>query len=889
MQTKKKLLLRRTRMLQFALTLFVIGSGFLTSCSQTVLPYQDTSLSFEERAADLVSRMTLEEKVSQMVHDAPAIEHLGIPEYDWWNECLHGVGRAGLATVYPQAIGMSAMWDNEHMFNVATAISDEARAKHHDFAARDKRGRYQGLTFWTPNINIFRDPRWGRGMETYGEDPYLSGELGVDFIKGLQGDDERYFKLIATAKHFVVHSGPEPLRHKFDAVSSDYDMVETYLPHFKKTVQEGHVYSVMCAYNRLHGEACCGSKYVENLLRVDWGFDGYIVSDCWAIRDFFNPGDHEVASNVEEASAMAVKAGTDLNCGDSYPALVKAVQDGLITEEEIDVSVTRLMLARMKLGMFDPASMVSYANISYSVVDSKENAELALETARKSMVLLKNEKSVLPFSKSVDKVAVIGPNAHNADVLLANYNGYPSNPKTPFVGISEKLPNAEVQYALGSSWAENFPYLEPIDGRFLFTDSSLSESGVKAQYYSNNDLSGDPIYEGVDENINFVWWENEPKPGVSNDLFSVRWTGVLVPPISGDYYLGGDGFTDYNIYLNDSLLVGRNDVHHPREKYKKTYLEKDNIYNIRFEYRQKKSTYPLAKLLWEIPGRNLKNEAVELASQSDLVVLCMGLSALLEGEEMDVEVPGFLGGDRTDIALPKVQTDLIKAIMKLNKPTVLVLLNGSAVAFNWEADNVPAILEAWYPGQAGGTAIADVLFGDYNPAGRLPLTFYKSTDQLPPFEDYSMKGRTYRYFDGNPLYEFGFGLSYTSFTYGNMQVVEEIMADETVQVSVEVTNSGDRDGDEVVQLYLTHPTNDYSPLRSLQGFQRIHLKAGETKEVTFELKPEQLALFHPDYGKVVYAGPVDIYVGGKQPDATSLKSGNVVSKRLKIEGEFVCP
>lgn len=887
MKTKWKFMLRRTFAMQIVLSLFVLGAGLFTSCVKTVLPYQNTSLSFEERAADLVSRMTLEEKISQMVHDAPAIERLGVHEYDWWNECLHGVGRAGLATVYPQAIGMSAMWDNQQMFTIATAISDEARAKHHDFAAQGKRARYQGLTYWTPNINIFRDPRWGRGMETYGEDPYLSGELAIDFIKGLQGDDERYFKLIATAKHFVVHSGPEPERHKFNAIPRDYDLVETYLPHFKRAIQESDVYSVMCAYNRLNGEACCGSKYVENLLRVDWGFKGYIVSDCWAVRDFFNPGDHEVASTMEEASAMAVKAGTDLNCGDSYPALLEAVKQGLITEEEIDVSVTRLMLARMRLGMFDPESMVPYANIPYSVVDSKENAELSLETARKSMVLLKNENT-LPFNKNVNKVAVIGPNANNVDVLLGNYNGYPSNPKTPFVGIAEKLPNADVQYALGTSWTEGFPYLEPVEAQYLFTDESMAQSGLKAEYFNNSDLDGTPDYEGVDENVSFAWWTNEPQKGISNDNFSVRWTGVIVPPVSGNYFLGGDGFTDYNIYLNDEILVGSRDVHHPRTKYKEVYLEKGKPYNIKFEYRQMKSTYPMAKLHWEIPGKNLKQQAIDLASKSDIVVLCMGLTPLLEGEEMDVKVPGFLGGDRTDISLPKVQTDLIKSIVALNKPTVLVLLNGSALAFNWEAQNVPAIVEAWYPGQAGGTAIADVLFGDYNPAGRLPLTFYKSTDQLPPFEDYSMSGRTYKYFEGEPLYEFGYGLSYTSFAYSNMKMKNEINADEGLQVSVDVTNSGDIDGDEVVQLYVTHPDNEYSPLRSLQGFQRINLKAGETKTVTFDLTPEQLALYHPQYGKMVYEGAVTLCVGGKQPDAASLKQGKVVSNKINIKGEYVC-
>lgn len=868
----------------FTVSFFLV---FLPSCRDSSLPYQNTDLSFEERAKDLVSRMTLEEKVSQMLHEASAIERLGVPEYNWWNECLHGVGRAGLATVFPQAIGMSAMWDDEQMFRIATAISDEARAKHHNYISQNRRGYYQGLTFWTPNINIFRDPRWGRGMETYGEDPYLAGELAVDFIKGLQGNDEKYLKLVATAKHFVVHSGPESSRHKFNAVPSDYDLYETYLPHFKKVVQEADVYSVMCAYNRLNDQPCCGSQYVDSLLRIDWGFKGYMVSDCWAVRDFFNPGDHEVVATVVEASAKAVKGGTDLNCGNSYGALVDAVKQGLITEAEIDRSVTRLMLARMKLGMFDPPASVPFSSIPYSVVDSKEHQELALESARKSMVLLKNQNKILPFSKSVNKVAVIGPNANNKEVLLANYNGFPTNPKTPFAGICDKLPNSEVTFALGSSWAEGIPYLETIEKQYLYTDSTLSQNGLMATYYNNSEFEGNPAYSGVDDQIDFIWWTNEPQPGISNDTFSVHWSGVLVPPVSGYYYLGGDGFSGYSVYLSDSILVSNEHIHHSGVQCQKVYLEKDSCYQLSFDYKQNKSTYPMARLQWEVPGRNLKKEAVDLAAGSDVVVLCMGLSALLEGEEMDVDIPGFLGGDRTDISLPSVQTELIKAVMALGKPTVLVLLNGSSLAFNWEAENVPAILEAWYPGQAGGTAIADILFGDYNPSGRLPVTFYRDVTQLPSFEDYSMMGRTYKYFQGKPLYEFGFGLSYSSFEYTNLQVKETVMADETFEVSVEVTNTGDRDGDEVLQLYLSFPEKENAPLHTLQGFKRVFLKSNETRTVKFVLKPEQLALYHPDYHKAVYAGVVNVFVGGKQPDNKAIAEGQVVKGQFTVQGDAV--
>lgn len=858
------------------------------SCTNDRLPYLNTDLSFEERADDLVARMTLEEKVGQMVHEAPAIERLGIPEYNWWNECLHGVGRAGLATVFPQAIGMAAMWDDDQMFKIASVISDEARAKHHEFLRQGKRGYYQGLTFWSPNINIFRDPRWGRGMETYGEDPYLTGELAVQFIKGLQGDDPKYLKLIATAKHFVVHSGPEPDRHRFNVHPSQRDFIETYAPHFRKTVEEAGVYSVMCAYNRLNDEPCCGSKFLNDLLRKEWGFEGYMVSDCGAILDFYHMNAHKVASYDEEASVMAVEGGTDLNCGETYSALIKAVRKGLIDEKEIDRSVRRLMVARMKLGMFDPPSLVPFANIPISVVHSESHRLTSLEAARKSMVLLKNENNLLPLGKNIQSVAVIGPNAHNTDVLLANYNGFSPNLVTPYEGIQAKLPHARVRYAQGSGWVEGFPMMQPIADSFLFTDGSLQNNGLKAEYFNNANFEGEPVFTGVDRMVDFVWWNKDPKPGVGNDAFSVRWSGFLVPKVSGDYHLGADGFSSYVLYLDDEPLVSRESVHRPEMNYQTVHLKAGKTYKIRLEYRQQQSPYPMARLVWDQPGKNLKAEALDLAQKSDVVVLCMGLSPLLEGEEMSVQVPGFNGGDRTDIALPAVQADLIRSVMALQKPTVLVLLNGSALAINPEANQLPAILEAWYPGQEGGTAIADVLFGDYNPAGRLPVTFYASTDQLPPFGDYSMEGRTYKYFRGKPLFPFGYGLSYTTFAYGALEVPDEVMADEGVELSVQVTNTGNLDGEEVVQLYLTHLDQMQAPLRSLQGFKRVFLKAGESKTVTFSLEPEQFGLYHPQYNKVVYPGAVVISVGGSQPGWANTEDGTLVEKIIAVRGEYNC-
>jgi beta-glucosidase len=874
---------KRTNYLTYFIIIF---SLVFFRCSKPAEPYLNTKLSFEERAEDLLSRLTLEEKVSLMRYDSPGIERLGIPAYNWWNECLHGVARSGLATVFPQAIGMAAMWDAEEMFAIATAISDEARAKHHDYASKGKRGIYQGLTFWSPNINIFRDPRWGRGMETYGEDPYLTAETAIPFIKGLQGDDPKYLKLVATVKHFAAHSGPESVRHSFDVYPSDYDLADTYFPHFMRSIREADVYSVMCAYQRFKGEPCCGSKYLEDLLRNKWGLKGYIVSDCGAISDFYRKDAHHIVNTPEEAAAKAVEAGTDLNCGNTYyPHLIEAVKKQLITEAEIDVSVKRLLVARMKLGMFDSDKAVKYTQIPLSVVDCEKHRELALEAARKSIVLLKNDNDILPFSKGVKKVAVIGPNADNEEVLLGNYNGYPSVRITPLKGIREKLPDAEVGYALGCRLADGFPYLEVIPAACFYTDASRQTKGLTAEYFDNAQLEGTSKHMRIDDHIDFEWWTSAPFADMQYDRFSVRWKGVLVPPVSGEYALGGEAFSGFKLMLDGKVLTFGQSGHHAKKGYERITLEKGKPYEIEVEYIQNDTEYPHVRILWEVPGKNLKQEAVNLAEASDVVVLCMGLSPSLEGEEMNVSIDGFYKGDRTDINLPRIQTDLMKEIVKQGKPTVLVLLNGSALAVNWENENIPAILEAWYPGQSGGTAIADVIFGDYNPSGRLPVTFYRDIDQLPPFGDYDMKGRTYRYFEGQPLYEFGYGLSYTTFKYNFKSIPSSVQAGENIPVSVEVSNTGDKDGDEVVQLYVSLPESELrKPIRSLQGFKRIHLKAGETRTVEFVLQPQQFAGRDEENIPLVEAGNVLISVGGKQPDERSLASGNVIQKSVEIRG-----
>lgn len=864
----------------------------VTSCNnknskEDLTPQKNTDTpNFEQKAKELVSSMTLEEKVSQMSYESPAIERLNIPEYNWWNECLHGVGRAGKATVFPQAIGLAAMFDKNQMSKISEIISDEARAKHHEFASRGKRGIYQGLTYWTPNINIFRDPRWGRGMETYGEDPFLAGELAVRFIKGLQGDDPDYLKLVATAKHFAVHSGPEADRHSFNATPSPQDFLNTYSPHFEKVVKEAGVYSIMCAYNSYNGQPCCGNQELSSLLRDDWGFEGYIVSDCWAIRDFYDEGAHEISADAKEASAVAVKAGTDLNCGNSYPSLVAAVNDGLISEEELDVSLERLVVARLKLGLFAPEGAVKYENISYDVVDSEMHRLAALETARKSMVLLKNENNILPLDKNkIRKIAVIGSNADDLEVLLGNYNGYPSEPITPLTGIQQKLPNAEVSYAIGCKLAEGLPVFEATPSSVLFTDNSLKTNGLNAEYFDNIAFEGTPKHTRVDKTVDFTWRTTPPFEDMSYDTYSVRWTGTLSVDKTGSYALGGEAFSSMKLFLDDKLLISRDDVHHPKKIYEYVTLEANKKYNISFECVQNNTEHSIMRLLWESPKDNLQEEALAIANDADAVILCMGISPLLEGEEMKVKVDGFSGGDRVNTKLPKTQADLIKKIQALGKPTILVLLNGSALSINWENENVPAILEAWYPGQAGGTAIADVIFGDYNPAGRLPVTFYKDINDIPEFSDYDMRGKTYRYFKGDPLYEFGYGLSYTSFKYSNLKMPETIESGKDFTVEVDVENSGDLKGEEVIQLYIQNPNADeFNPHKSLASFERVSFNSGEKTTLKFKIKNDQLAVINNEGKKIIKPGSYIISVGGAQPSEARIQNKAVLSKTLNVSG-----
>jgi beta-glucosidase len=718
--------------------------------------YKNYNKPIDERVEDLLNKMTLEEKISQMIYSSKAIERLDVPAYNWWNEALHGVANAGIATVFPQAIGMGASFDKEMVFKVASVISDEARAKYHEFIRKNDRSIFKGLTFWSPNINIFRDPRWGRGQETYGEDPYLTGRLGVAFIKGMQGDDPKYLKTAACAKHYAVHSGPEMLRHQFNAQVSLKDLRETYLPAFRDAVKEGKVEAVMGAYNRVNGEPACASKMlIEEILRKEWKFEGHFVSDCGAIQDIYEH--HKFVETAEEAAAIAVKRGCDLNCGRTYESLKKAVEKGLISEEEINTAVRRLFKTRFKLGMFDPDEEVKYASIPFEKNDCEEHRRLALEMAHKTIVLLKNEGNLLPLNKEkIKSIAVIGPNADNVDVLLGNYNGTPSKYVTPLEGIRNAV-----------------------------------DEDVKVYYSQGCDLT-------------------TPK--------------------------GNE---------------------------------------------------------WGFPPNPRFSEAISYAERSDVVIMCLGISPRIEGEEGLAYLNTDYKGDRPDLSLPGMQEQLLKEIHKTGKPIILALFNGSPITINWAQENIPAIVECWYPGEEGGTALADVIFGKYNPAGRLPITFVKSVDQLPPFTDYSMKGRTYRYMQEEPLYPFGYGLSYSNFEYSGLKLDPQVVDIEElkeVEVKITVKNISNIAGEEVAQLYIKDIKSSVKvPKYELKGFKRIYLEPQESKSIEFTITPRQLSLINEEGRCVLEPGEFKIYVGGQQPDERSkiLTGKEVLSVVLNVKGENV--
>jgi beta-glucosidase len=865
----------------FLLLIFVLGSRLL--CQTTVqFPFQDPRIPLDERVHDLVTRMTLQEKVTQFFNHAASIPRLGVPEYDWWNECLHGVARAGKATVFPQAIGLSATFDEDLMFRVATAISDEARAKHQYFIRNNVRSIYTGLTFWSPNINIFRDPRWGRGQETYGEDPFLTGRMAVNFIRGLQGNDPKYLKTVATAKHYAVHSGPEFSRHVDDIYVNDRDLFDTYLPAFKAAVKEANVQSVMCAYNRFRDKPCCGSDLLlGKILREQFGFSGYVVSDCGAISDFYDRNAHHVVNTPLQAWGWSISTGTDLNCESGRTYLLNnldsAINTGIINEKDLNTSLERLFSARFRLGMFDPDDMVPYTKIPFTVVGSREHLALSRETAEKSLVLLKNN-GILPL-QHVKKVALIGPNANNFSILIGNYNGEPIHPVTPLTGLQEKLGRNNVHYAMGCPLVPGvYTDFEPIPyENFFHEENGKRLKGLKAEYFDNKELKGSPKMVRVDSAIHFYWYRSP----ISNEVesqFSVRWTGILKPSKTGTYLFGGSTSVKIN-----GKPAGNKGI----------ALEKDKTYQIVAEFAVSPFSWsnaiePAATLSWTETTRDYYKESLAAAMKADVIIFCGGISADLEGEEMPLVIEGFSHGDRTNLNLPKIQEDLLKELNKTGKPIVYVNFSGSALSLNWEAENLPAIIQAFYPGETTGTALTRILFGEVNPSGRLPVTFYRSVNDLPDFKDYSMKGRTYRYFKGDPLWGFGFGLSYSEFAFKNLQVPVSIPAGSTVKVSVDITNTGKMDGEEVVEIYVSdEEALAPVPILALAGFKRVLLKAGETRKVEIQLTPERFSLIDDAYNRIVEPGKFIIYAGGQQPGIKSVEEGKVVKAEIELTGKKV--
>lgn len=867
-------------------SLMVVQLGFFTiSKAQTTrFPFNDYKLSFEKRVDDLVSRLTLEEKVAQMLNAAPAIPRLGIPAYDWWNETLHGVARTPFkVTVYPQAIAMAATFDQHSLFKMAGFSALEGRAIYNKALETGRTNeRYLGLTYWTPNINIFRDPRWGRGQETYGEDPYLTANLGDAFVKGLQGNDPKYLMAAACAKHYAVHSGPEPLRHVFNADVSAFDLWDTYLPAFKKLVVDSKVAGVMCAYNAFRTQPCCASDLLmTDILRKQWKFEGYVTSDCWAIDDFYK--NHKTHPDAASASADAVFHGTDIDCGtDAYKALVQAVKEGKITEKQIDVSVKRLFMIRFRLGMFDPASMVKYAQTPFSVLESPAHKQHALKMAQQSIVLLRNQNQTLPLKKTLKKIVVMGPNADNSISVLGNYNGTPSKIATILAGIKEKAgQGTQVVYEKAINFTN--------DTLLVYKDvkkqySYAGTQGFKAEYFNNKELQGQPVLVRTEEDVNHLWQEGElVTPGLPANNFSARYSTHFKAGFDGDVTFELEADDAYRFIINGKTVLDAWTRNRWGARTYRLSAEKDSVYKFVLEYVQGEGKANVRLSVGEYLRTNF-TALTEKHKDADAFVFAGGISPQLEGEEMRVNYPGFDGGDRTSILLPAVQTELMKSLKATGKPVVFVMMTGSAIASPWESENIPAIVNAWYGGQAAGTAVADVLFGDYNPAGRLPVTFYRGDADLASFTDYSMANRTYRYFKGKPLYGFGYGLSYTTFKYDQVKSPAVITKGKPVQVSVRITNTGKTAGDEVAQLYVINQNPSIKiGLKVLKGFQRVNLKVGESKIVNFNLTPNDLCYVDESKGYLPLTGKIALSIGGCQPDETNPRSGNIAFKTLQVQ------
>ena len=859
--------------------------------------YLDTSLTPQQRAADLVKRMTLEEKASQLVNQARAIPRLQVPSYDWWNEALHGVATNG-TTEFPEPVGLAATFDTPAIHQMATAISIEARIKHAQ-AVRANGGYsniFEGLDFWAPNINIFRDPRWGRGQETYGEDPFLTARMGVAFVKGMQGDDPKYYRVISTPKHYAVHSGPEPTRHFADIDVSKHDEIDTYLPAFRATITEGKADSIMCAYNAINGEPACANEFLlVDQLREKWGFKGYVVSDCGAVRDVYNG--HKFRASQAEASAISLQRGMDNECIDfrakvlddhDYRPYIDAVKEGHLKESEIDTALVRLFTARMKLGMFDPPDMVPYTKIDEKQLDSAEHRALALKIANEAMVLLKND-STLPIKTSGKKIAVIGPLANQTRVLLGNYNGIPTHTVSILEGLKKEFAGSTISYVPGTGFLSKVT--EPVPNALLTTNG---KPGVKVTYLKHDIVSEEisssgqnlaPIATRTEPGIDIA---AQPLPAevASVQPLAIRWEATLTPKETGDYILGVQTDAYIRLSLDGKPVVRSGYPHGIEDLTGQVHLEAGHPYQVQVQYqRTYANATPHMHLIWGRVDAKVDPVAIEAARKADVVVAVVGITSELEGEEMTVNVPGFIGGDRSSIDLPQSEKDLLEALAKAGKPLVVVLTNGSALAVNWTNEHANAILEAWYPGEEGGTAVAQTLSGKNNPAGRLPVTFYTGVDQLPHFEDYSMKGRTYRYFEGKPLYPFGYGLSYTTFGYSDLKVPAEVKAGGTLTAEATVTNTGKKAGDEVVQLYLTFPKVDGAPLKALRGFQRIHLEPGAKQTVKFEFNPRDMSMVTEAGDPIVAEGAYTLSIGGGQPGT----SAPVVTGNFSVQGTEKLP
>ena len=848
------------------------------------LPYMNPSLTPEQRAADLVHRMTLAEKASQLVNQARAIPRLGVPSYDWWSEALHGVATNG-TTEFPEPIGLAATFDAPRIHEMATAVGIEGRIKHVQAERAGHSNIFEGLDFWAPNVNIFRDPRWGRGQETYGEDPFLSGRLAVAYVTGMQGDDPHYYRAISTPKHFAVHSGPEPTRHFADVDVSKHDQLDTYTPAFRAAVVEGHAGSVMCAYNSINGEPACASQFLlQRLLRGSWGFHGYVVSDCDAVRNIFHG--HHYRPTQPQASAISLQRGMDNECIDfakvpddhDYKPYIEAVQQGYLSENDMDTALIRLFTARMKLGMFDPPETVPYSKISESELDSAAHRALARKLANESMVLLKND-GVLPL-KSVQRIAVVGPLADQTAVLLGNYNGIPTHSVSVLEGLKAEFPNAKITYVAGTQFLSTQG--NPVPASVLTTPEG--KPGLKAEYGSGLRFGGGKptpitsrVEPGVDLSETTLPVEAKGKPELS-----VEWTGSLNPNQTGDYLVGmkSEGFGRVTVDGKEvAQMFGGTNLG-------KVHLEKGHPVKVEVVYAQMPNSKVGAQLLW-VPVNNAPDPAaVAAAKNADVVIAVVGITSRLEGEEMPVDQPGFAGGDRTNLEIPQQEEDLVQAVAATGKPLVVVLMNGSALGANWEKAHANAVVDAWYSGEEGGAAIAETLSGKNNPAGRLPVTFYKDVHQLPHFEDYSMEGRTYRYFKGEPLWPFGYGLSYTTFAYSGLTLPKApINANDPLDASVTVSNTGKVAGDEVVQLYLKFPDVPGAPIRALRGFQRVHLEPGASQKVDFHLNSRDLSMV-TDVGDVVVAqGKYAVSIGGGQPDTgAAAASGN-----FEVSGQVMLP